>query len=207
MPKREDIYKVGEYSDPESAAPPPRALSHPAGRHHRRRRARPHGQRRLRRHDARPTSRAAAASARSSTAASATSRRPRSSASASGCKGVTPNFHTQTDLFPYAVNVPIASARPRHARRHHRRRRRRRGRRADYAAPRSWSRSASDARGVGGLLAHAPAARADDLRKYYPLSEEAGRSSRPGKRSRRRRRRSRDSPHPYPSPARRERGS
>lgn len=23
-------------------------------------------------------------------------------------KGVTPNFHTQTDLFPYAVNVPIA---------------------------------------------------------------------------------------------------
>ncbi len=23
-------------------------------------------------------------------------------------KGVTPNFHTQTDLFPYAVNVPVA---------------------------------------------------------------------------------------------------
>lgn len=25
-------------------------------------------------------------------------------------KGTTPNFHTQTDLFPYAVNVPIACA-------------------------------------------------------------------------------------------------
>jgi regulator of RNase E activity RraA len=25
-------------------------------------------------------------------------------------KGTTPNFHTQTDIFPYAVNVPIACA-------------------------------------------------------------------------------------------------
>jgi regulator of RNase E activity RraA len=25
-------------------------------------------------------------------------------------RGVTPNFHTQTDIFPYAVNVPIACA-------------------------------------------------------------------------------------------------
>ena len=25
-------------------------------------------------------------------------------------RGVTPNFHTQTDIFPHAVNVPIACA-------------------------------------------------------------------------------------------------
>jgi regulator of RNase E activity RraA len=36
-------------------------------------------------------------------------------------RGLTPNFHTQTDLMPFAVNGPVAvRRRARHARRHHR---------------------------------------------------------------------------------------
>ena len=47
-------------------------------------------------------------------------------------RGVTPNFHTQTNIFPFAVNVPIACSNCLvHAGRYHRRRRRRRGGGAD----------------------------------------------------------------------------
>ena len=45
---------------------------------------------------------------RSSTAASATTPTPSASTSACGCAASRPNFHTQTDLMPFAVNVPIA---------------------------------------------------------------------------------------------------
>ena len=49
-----------------------------------------------------------------------------------GCAAVTPNFHTQTDLMPFAVNVPIACGGVTgHSRRYHRRRRRWRGGIAD----------------------------------------------------------------------------
>ena len=84
-------------------------------------------------------------------------------------RGVTPNFHTQTDIFPHAVNVPIACAGcfivpgdiivadddgavvP--ALRAGARDRRHRGRQ----------------NGVGSLLPHEAGRRADALDKYYPL--------------------------------------
>ena len=159
LPKREDLYQVDEYADPERATAPSRAVPRAA-----RRRG---GRRRARRPESGIFGEMMLTYLRGRGGVGVVVDgciRDFGSASRLGSglwlRGTTPNFHSQTDICP--VRRQRADRVRRHDRgpgRHRRRRRRRRGRRADRARPRRSSRP-QRARGVGGVLPPAARARA-----------------------------------------------
>ncbi len=173
MPKREDLYGDAEYGNPELQLH--RHVMYPTqeGDMIVVDAARRHGLRHLRRDDADLLQGARRRRRRHRRLHPRFRLSPRSSDLGIWVSGVTPSYHAQTAIIPFAVNVPVACGGvlviPGE---HHRRRGGRRRRRADALA--SPGRPRRRARILEGEeFAHIRLSEGGDLRKYYPLMSEA----------------------------------